>query len=73
MAAKSWKEVTEMYGTTTVVVRQEWVCPDVECQKIVAKELDSQRKEREAIRQRVGQRKAGMKQRRGELHLSKKR
>lgn len=47
---RTWKEeVVNLYSGKTTVTYTETVCPDPLCQKIVERELESQRKKKEAF------------------------
>ena len=45
--SKTWKETVVNFIGTTIVTHTETVCPDPECQAIVEKELEKQRKKKE--------------------------
>lgn len=47
--ARSWKETVNNFMGKTVIVHTETVCPDPECQKIVEKGFEVQRKKREEM------------------------
>lgn len=58
-------------GTSTITYT-ETVCPDPECQKIVERELDAQRKKKEEMEQNKEDRKARLKEfNKKNLHLGK--
>lgn len=49
--AKTWVEEIPTFGNkTTKVTRSLNICPDPECQKIVAAELDQQKRKRDKIK-----------------------
>ena len=54
--AKSWKQDIETYSGTSVVSFTQTICPDRACQVLVDKELASQLKKREVIRNEREQR-----------------
>ena len=45
--AESWEEKVTNVSGTTIIVHTKTVCSDPECQKIVEKELEAQKKKRE--------------------------
>lgn len=47
VVSKTWVEKTEAYGRLMVITRSESVCPDGECQAVVAAELAKYRQARE--------------------------
>ena len=50
VVAKKWKEVTgSVYGNKQEVIHIETVCPDAECQAIINKDLQKQKKKRDDI------------------------
>ena len=44
--SKSWEETVELYGRTSKIKHDEYVCTDPECQKIVEKQLQEQKDKR---------------------------
>ncbi len=54
--SKSWKQNVETYSGTSVVSFTQTICPDKACQILVEKELASQLKKREGIRNEREQR-----------------
>jgi len=49
VSLKSWNETITNFMNTTEVTYTETICPDKECQKLVEKELEAQRKKKEEL------------------------
>lgn len=68
---KSWQETVMNFMGTSVITYTETVCADPECQKIVEKNFEIQRKKRELFEKNKESRKTGFKRVSGnKFHIS---
>lgn len=60
--SETWEETVINFIGTTIVTHTKTVCPDPECQKLVERELENQRKKKEEFERNKEERKAKFKE-----------
>lgn len=49
VSSKTWKEYVAVYGRTSVVIHEEFVCTNRDCQKVVERQFSEQKAQRELV------------------------